>query len=209
MEEEQYRKLTERVWLNFFEAGHGDLNYINPEGNLFVEISNDFSSLTINSVEDGAERWSYDLEGIHEKVEKIRNDVEEENRILVKICQFEGNEQEGWLVVQAGPSSFFRVAYPSGEVTYLGEYLYSLRFSPDGKYAAYTSVDYDNGVGMDPVEEQQVPPPGIYIMEIETGKTAYMYWDPLQNPEESFMEYRDFLWLEKESFEEYMTDTGN
>ncbi|RKI80426.1 hypothetical protein D7V83_14015 [bacterium 0.1xD8-71] len=209
MEEEQYRKLTERVWLNFFEAGHGDLNYINPEGNLFVEISNDFSSLTINSVEDGAERWSYDLEGIHEKVEKIRNDVEEEEWVLVKICQFEGNEQEGWLVVQAGPSSFFRVAYPSDEVTYLGEYLYSLRFSPDGKYAAYTSVDYDNGVGMDPVEEQQVPPPGIYIMEMETGKTAYIYWDPLRNPEESFMEYRDFLWLEKESFEEYMTDTGN
>lgn len=209
MEEEQYRKLTEKIWLNFFEAGHSCLNYINQDGNLFVEIGDDFGLLTINKVEDGTEQWSYDLQTIQKEVGKIRDDVREEDQILVTVCQFEGNEQEGWLVIQAGPSSFFRIAYPSGEVTYLGEYLYSLRFSPDGKYAAYTSVDYDNGVGMDPMEYEQTPPPGIYVKEIETGKTAYIYWDPFRNPEEDYFEYRDFLWIEKESFEEYMGNTGN
>lgn len=38
----------------------------------------------------------------------------------------------------------------------------------------------------------------------ETGKTAYMYWNPTKNSEEDFMESRGFVWLEKESFEEYM-----
>lgn len=66
---------------------------------------------------------------------------------------------------------------------------------------AYSGVDYDNVVCMELEEEHQLPPPGIYFMEIETGKTAYIYWDRL--PEE-----RSFIWLEKESFEEYMGDTG-
>ncbi len=57
---------------------------------------------------------------------------------------------------------------------------------------------------MKQIEYEQTPPPGIYIREIETGKTAYIYWDPSQNPEEDYFEYRDFLWIEKESFEEYM-----
>lgn len=55
--------------------------------------------------------------------------------------------------------------------------------------------------GMELEEEHQLPPLGIYVKEIETGKTAYIYWDRL--PEE-----RSFIWLEKESFEEYMGDTG-
>lgn len=128
---------------------------------------------------------------------------DEEWRPYTEIVQFEGDDQGGWLTVQAG-DFFFRIEYPSGEVTYLGEYLYSLSFSPDGKYAAYTSVDYDNGVGKYPVEDEQTPPPGIYVKEIETGKTAYLYWDPFRNWEETYFLARSFLWLEKESFEEYM-----
>lgn len=206
MDERHYKQLSEIVWVNYYDIVNTDLKRMSEEGNLVAITNDDFSLLTINRVEDGTEQWRYDLQAIHEKVEKIRNDVQEGDKILVTVCQFEGNEKEGWLVIQAGPSSFFRIAYPSGEVTYLGEYLYSLRFSPDGKYAAYTSVDYDNGVGMDPIEYEQTPPPGIYVKEIETGKTAYIYWDPSRNPEEDYLEYRDFLWIEKESFEEYMGD---
>ena len=209
MDDWNYKQLSEIVWVNFYDIVSSDLKGMCEEGNLIAITNDDFSLLTIRKVEDGTEQWRYDLQAIHEKVEKLRDDVQEEDRILVTVCQFEGNEKEGWLVIQAGPSSFFRIAYPSGEVTYLGEYLYSLRFSPDGKYAAYTSVDYDNGVGMDPMEYEQTPPPGIYVKEIETGKTAYIYWDPFRNPEEDYFEYRDFLWIEKESFEEYMGNTGN
>ncbi len=204
MDEEQYRKLDEIVRLNFYEARHYILKGMNEEGNLIVTTNDDFGLLTIRRVEDGTEQWSFDLQDIQEQVRKIRDDVQKGENNLVEICQFEGNEQEGWLVVQAGPSSFFRIAYPSGGVTYLGEYLYSPCFSPDGKYMAYSSVDYDNGVGMDPAEYEQTPPPGIYVWEVETGKTAYMYWHPSIETGEDYMEYRDFMWLEKESFEEYM-----
>ena len=166
------------------------------------------SLLTIRRVEDGTERWSYDLEGIREDVWERRDDMQKGYEFFSTVCQFEGNEQEGWLVMQAG-SSFYKIAYPSGKVTYLGEYLYSPSFSPDGRYLAYSSVDYDNRAGMKSTEYEQSPPPGIYVRDIETGKTAYIYWDPSRNPKEDIFEYRDFLWIEKDSFEEYMTDTGN
>ena len=68
-------------------------------------------------------------------------------------------------------------------------------------------MDYDNGVGMEPEEEKQTPPPGIYVREVETGKTAYIYWNPSVETGEDYLDYRTFTWLEKESFEEYMADT--
>lgn len=83
--------------------------------------------------------------------------------------------------------------------------MYSMCFSPDGKYAAYSDVDYDDGVGMEPEELDKCPPDGIYVKEIETGKTAYIpwYYDMFAC---DFMEYRGFMWIEKEGFEEYMND---
>ncbi|MCM1254370.1 MAG: hypothetical protein NC321_16245 [Clostridium sp.] len=62
---------------------------------------------------------------------------------------------------------------------------------------AYSSIDYDNVVAMYLEEQEQIPPPGIYVKEIETGKTAYIYWDSLP-------QVRTFMWLEKASFEEFM-----
>lgn len=181
----------------------------NEEVDLIAGVTDNHSRLTVRKIEDGTEKWSYDLGGIWEETRKIREARGyEEDYLWVEIEQFRGNEQEGWLVVQAGSSSFFQIAYPSGEVTYLGEYLYSPRFSPDGKYLAYSSVDYDNGVDMEPEEEKQTPPPGIYVREVETGKTAYIYWNPSIETGEDFLEYRTFTWIEKEGFEEYMGDTG-
>ncbi len=180
----------------------------NAQGDLAAGIEDEISRLTIRKMEDETEQWSFDLQGIQEEVWEIRDDVQEGDRILVEVRQFDVDEQEGWLVIQVGRSSFFQIAYPSGEVTYLGEYLYSPSFSPDGKYLAYSCVDYDNGVDMYPEEEEQTPPPGIYVKEIETGKTAYIYWYPSRETGEDFMISRSFLWLEKEGFEEYMGDTG-
>ncbi len=205
MDERHYKQLSEIVWVNFYDIVCSDLKGMSEEGDLITIMNDDRSLLTIRRVEDGTERWSYDLEGIREEVWK-RRDMQKEDWFFSTVCQFEGNEQEGWLVIQA-ESSFYKIAYPSGKVTYLGEYLYSPSFSPDGRYLAYSSVDYDNRAGMKSTEYEQTPPPGIYVRDIETGKTAYIYWDPSRNPEEDYFEYRDFLWIEKDSFEEYMTDT--
>ena len=210
---EHYKKLSELRE----ESVHNEESYplweINEEGSLLAETRSKYTLLTIRKIEDGSELWSFSLQGIREEVERIRDDVQEGDMIIVSFCQFEGNENEGWLTVQAGDSSFFRIAYPSGEVTYLGEYMYAVCFSPDGKYAAYSSdADYDSGVGMTPEEYERMTricPPGICVREVETGKTAYIYWDPFRNPEEDYLEYRSFSCIEKESFEEFMGGKAN
>ncbi len=205
MEEEGYKRLTSYRK----EIGYIGGKQINAEGNLYAMPNHERSWLIIGAMKDGTEQWRFDLQGIREEAKKIREDRGyEEDYSGVNTEQFEGNEQEGWLVVQVGRSSFFRIAYPSGEVTYLGEYLYSPCFSPDGKYLAYSCLDYENGVDMEPEEEKQTPPPGIYVREVETGKTAYIYWNPSVETGEDYLDYRTFTWLEKESFEEYMADTG-
>ncbi|MBD5472715.1 MAG: hypothetical protein HDR20_07425 [Lachnospiraceae bacterium] len=210
MDEEHYEMLSE-LKEESYDEGYLPIWRINAEGNLLAGVRDNFSLLTIRGIEDGAERWSFSVQGIQEEVAQIRDDVQEGHTILVDIQQFEGNEKEGWLTVQAGRSSFFRIAYPSGEVTYLGEYMYSACFSPDGKYVAYSSdADYDDEVDMEQEEYERMKkicPPGICVREIETGKTAYLYWDPNKNPEEDYMEYRHFMWLEKEGFEEYMAES--
>ncbi len=196
MEEQCYERLSE------IKRNESDdyfpLMMMNVTGDLIVGADDYFQYLAIRKIEDGTEQWRFSLQGIQEEIRKIRDDLEEDDSYEgVYIRQFEGDVQEGYILVQAGLSSFFKITYPSGKVTYLGEYLYSPSFSPDGKYLAYSGVDYDNVVCMELEEEYQLPPPGIYVMEIETGKTAYIYWDRL--PEE-----RSFIWLEKESFEKYI-----
>lgn len=206
--EKCYEKLIEMKKIFFYDGGYDCFMGINLEGNLLAEIPDYYNLLTIRKIEDWTEQWSFSLQEIQEEVARIRDDIKEGDTELVLVQQFEGNEKEGWVTVQAGRSSFFRIAYPSGEVTYLGEYMYSACFSPDGKYVAYSSdADYDDGVEMEPEERERMEricPPGICIREIETGKTAYIYWDPAKNPEEDYMEYRHFMWIEKEEFEEYM-----
>lgn len=198
MEEQYYERLSE-IKMNESDD-YFPLMMINATGDLIVGADDYFRYLTIIKIKDGTEQWRFSLQGIQGEIRKIRDDIEEDDSYEgVFIRQFEGDGQEGYILVQAGPSSFFRIEYPSGEVTYLGEYLYSPSFSPDGKYLAYSGIDYDNVVGMELEEEQRIPPSGIYVKEIETGKTAYIYWDRL--PEE-----RSFIWLEKECFEEYMGD---
>ena len=205
MEEEHYKKLSELKSESILHENYFPIWEINADGNLLAGTRDNFSMITIREIEDGEEQWSFSLQGIQEEARKIRGNMGYEEDFLhgiyTCICQFEGNEQEGWIIVQAGTSSFFRITYPSGEVTYLGEYLYSPCFSPDGKYVAYSGIDYDNVVAMDLEEEEQIPPPGIYVKEIETGKTAYIYWNRL--PEE-----RTFMWLEKEEFEEFMGENN-
>lgn len=193
-----------------FTEGYRGSEVLNGEGTLLAGITDDYGLFTIRRIEDGSILWSYPLFGIREEVQRIRKGMpDEEWRPCMEVVQFEGNEQEGWVILRGGMvSSFFMITYPSGEVTYMGEYLYSACFSPDGKYVAYSSIEYDTMYDMS-WEEKKTIVPGIYVLEVETGKTAYIYWDPSKNPEEDFMEYRNFMWIEKEGFDEYMSDMRN
>ncbi|MBO5472689.1 MAG: hypothetical protein J6A08_02715 [Lachnospiraceae bacterium] len=180
---------------------------LNEEGTLAAGVTwwkeDKEGELTIREIDRGTVVWRMSLQDIRMQAQIIRNRMRDTYLGCPAVIQFQGDEKEGRIVVQGGRSSFYEVAYPSGQITYLGEYLYSFCYSPDGKYAAYSDADYDNGVDMDPEKSDRIPP-GIYIREVATGKTAYLYWDPFQNPKESFMECRTFMWIEKDAFDEYM-----
>lgn len=206
--DEQYYKRLSELEKEMRSEGYFILMKRNLEGDLIAGIKDNFSLLTIRRIEDGAELWSFDLQGMQEKVKKIRDDIRGEDMSMVFVKHFRGSEQKGRLVIQVGHSSFFQIDYPSGGVTYLGEYLYSPSFSPDGKYMAYSSIDGNNSIDMDPAEYEQTPSPGIYVMEVETGKTAYIYWYPSRETGEDYMESRGFVWLEKGAFEEYMGESN-
>lgn len=71
-------------------------------------MDNYFRYLTIRKIEDGTEQWKFSLQGIQEEIRKLRDDIgEDDSYESVFICQFEGDGQEGPLLVQAGSSSFF------------------------------------------------------------------------------------------------------
>ena len=69
--------------------------------------------------------------------------------------------------------------------------MYSLSYSPDGKYAAYYSIDYGNGADMEPGEAGRIAL-GIYILEVDAGRGVSLL-GPNTEPDEEFMERRSFL----------------
>ena len=200
LDKEYYEKYRELKSESFSEGFYGRL-ILNEEGNLAAGVKK-YVELVVKRIDNGTVLWSFSLDEIQNAVRKKRAGEQEDAGCFADVIQFVGDEEEGNIILQ-GEDSFFQIAYPSNEVTYLGECMYSLSYSPDGKYAAYSSVDYDNGVDMEPEEADRIAP-GIYILEVETGRVAYLYWDPNTEPDEEFMERRSFLWIEKEGFERYM-----
>lgn len=122
---------------------------------------------------------------------------------MIEIVRFTGNEKAGKVIVQCGLSDFYEISYPTGDIEYLGQHMYVACFSPNRKYVAYSSVDYENRWDME-LEEYNSVAPGIYIREIETGKTAYFYWEPFESGEGNYLMDRSFMWIEKERFERYI-----
>ncbi|MCM1254371.1 MAG: hypothetical protein NC321_16250 [Clostridium sp.] len=106
MEEERYKKLLELR----MKTGYAGAKKINAEEDLYAGTNYDDSLLTVGKIEDGIEQWSFSIQGIQEEARKIRGNMGYEESFVhgtyTCICQFEGNEQEGWIIVQVGASSF-------------------------------------------------------------------------------------------------------
>ncbi|MDE7339661.1 MAG: YARHG domain-containing protein [Lachnospiraceae bacterium] len=126
------------------------------------------------------------------------------------VYQIQGDRENGKVVYQLGSRDFYEYAYPSGETRYLGKDMYYPWYSPDGKYIAYSSPDGEACYDLDEEEAEEVTKilPGIYILEVETGKTAYIkqdidaiYWADRLNT-------RSFQWVEKDCFEKMMEERG-
>lgn len=119
------------------------------------------------------------------------------------VYQIQGDKESGKVVYQLGERDFYEYTYPSGEIKYLGKDMYYPWYSPDGKYIVYSSPDMEACYDLDWDETEEVLRilPGIYILEVETGKTAYIK----QDVDDSLIT-RTFQWVEKDCFEKVMEE---
>lgn len=142
--------------------------------------------VSIWNIYDGMEIWSFSIENI-----------QADKPLRREILQFWGDENEGKVIMRIGDRDFYEVSYPSGDMKYIGKDIYSLCYSPDRKYAAYSNCDHDDYYDFDTKDFNEVKtmPEGIYILEIETGRTAYIEQDSELN-----YQCRNFQWGEKKSF---------
>lgn len=194
MEIQQYKKLIQLEDKCYLDGYLGGL-IINESGDLAAAVKvkgSDYQQLDIWDINEDKVIWSFSLENIQDE-------------LWADAIQFFGNQKEGTVIVQCG-RSFYEVEYPSNKVKCLGKDMYSLCYSPDKKYIAYSSIDHEFGMSLseDEMVETREMLPGIYLMEVETGKVAYIEmnieWFNLNN--------RNFLWIEKESFEKYIENDG-
>lgn len=122
------------------------------------------------------------------------------------VWQILGYRESGKVVYVLDGRSFYEYSYPSGEIRYLGKDMYYPCYSPDGKYIAYSSPDGEAYYDLDAEEAEEVSRilPGIYILEVETGKTAYIKQDIHDIEWAEMLNTRTFQWVEKDCFEKVM-----
>lgn len=103
----------------------------------------------------------------------------EDENYYMHIYQIVGNKDSGFILFW-DPTGVYKLHYPSGEVELIGHYMFNPSLSPDGKYLFYTGPDDDfwtsYGWGSDNEEYNKIPV-GMYIKELQTGKTACIDMD--------------------------------
>lgn len=187
MDEKTNERLEELCHKLYLE-GYDPNPVINEQGDLMVIAGLDNDKLvSVWNIKDGMNLWNLSTENVPE------------NQSLTPkwILQFWGDKNEGKVTMKIGNRDFYEVSYPSGDMKYIGRDMFSLCYSPDGKYVAYSNCDNEDYYNFDDKDYDEVSamPDGIYILEIETGRTAFIE----QDSELSYASHR-FQWVEKESF---------
>ncbi len=182
MDEEIHSKLETLADKKYFER-YFIKPILNEQGNLAIGAKFN-SEMEIWDIADGTTIWKFRF---------TENEMPMSNLDLV---QFWGDKTEGKVIIEYD-RNFYKISYPSNEVEYIGRDMYSLCYSPDRKYAAYSSCYNERAIGDEEADELEKIAPGIYIMEVSTGRTAYIeqdidMWELCR---------RVFVWVEKENFE--------
>lgn len=103
------------------------------------------------------------------------------------ISQFVGDEDSGWLVFSNGDTTY-RLNYPDGELEKIGEFMFDTTYSPDGKYLAYYTGNFELAELWQDMSDDESKlkkyyeledlwdqiSSGWYVREVETGNTAYI-----------------------------------
>ena len=112
------------------------------------------------------------------------------------ISQLVGDEESGFLVFSNGDTTY-RLNYPDGQPEKIGEFMFDTTYSPDGKYLAYCTGNFELDELWMMLDRSKIDkfnkmhaewdrvPPGWYVREVETGNTAYIpieIWIPDMRP---------------------------
>lgn len=123
-----------------------------------------------------------------------------------ELQQFQGDKESGKVVLRLDSRYFYELSYPSGDIKYLGKDMYCLSYSPDRKYVAYSEPCNEDIFDLNEEEYKEIKGilPGIYILEVETGKIAYIRLDIHDIEWAEMLVSRSFEWVEKDCFEKVM-----
>ena len=105
----------------------------------------------------------------------------------IAVSQLTGDEESGFLVFSNGDATY-RLDYPNGQPERIGEFMFDTTYSPDGKYLAYYTGNFeldelwtlmsDDESKLNKIyrmyDEWVQIPPGWYVKEVETGNTTYI-----------------------------------
>lgn len=118
------------------------------------------------------------------------------------VTQFKGNRDAGFIIFNDYKSTY-KLTYPEGGISKVGDYIYNCLYSPDEKYLVYTSPEsymtqiYEADDAMQFCETVSSIPVGIYVQNLETMETVFVDFG---NPD-LFVEEYSFRWLEKKKEE--------
>lgn len=101
-----------------------------------------------------------------------------EETFYLDVHQLAGDKDSGFILFE-DQTGVYKLHYPSGEVELVGHYMINPSLSPDGKYLFYTGKDAEFGYNFHeglPYQEEysKIPWGGMYIKELQTGRTAYI-----------------------------------
>lgn len=101
-----------------------------------------------------------------------------EETFYLDVHQLAGDKDSGFILFE-DQTGVYNLHYPSGEVELVGHYMINPSLSPDGKYLFYTGKDAEFGYNFHeglPYQEEysKIPWGGMYIKELQTGRTAYI-----------------------------------
>lgn len=216
MEDEKLRRwneITMTAWgWNLHDFLRRSISSFDEYGKLLAVAAPDNKSIGIYSMGSGEELLHMDLE------DSIDTDWP------IEVSQIKGNAESGWIVFSNGDVTY-RMTYPDGSLEKLGEFMYETTFSPDGKYLAYCTGNrvlsdlwmYWSGEKYadkmakcwQMYDRWGTTGTGWYVVELETGKTTYIYIEPWQEDEGSSINNGRCVWIQKDKLLQIVLEEAN